>query len=300
MTAGRTVWWPKDSAWWRRERVVELGEELGAEGPAVIDFLSCEAAAQNDGGRVKTGYRSVARGCFVELVTVRHVVSRAVTLGVLDDFEEGGNTFVCRMSGWQEDNARGKAAARQAAARGRREAGSQGAEPNDDADQGVTDRDESRPVTPRHAEAPTSHNHTSQSEQSSDKAGRRSTVADQDQLPADFPEHLAAPAAASLTKLTALWGERGGNAPTLRGVGLALRRFPDRDHQTVLAELEHWALAGRGARQTIKDWPRTLATFLERAPVGRPAHLRPVGGTGTGQQWRQLLQPTTGPEEGAA
>jgi hypothetical protein len=152
MTGGRTVWWPKDSAWWRREHIVELGEEFGADGPAVLDWLSCEAKAQNDGGRVKTGYKSIARGCFVDLVTVRHAVSRAVQLGALDDFEEQKTRFEARISGWSKDNERGRASLRQQDAR-TRVGGA--VEPNGEDGQGVTQRDVSRVVTVRHAESPT-------------------------------------------------------------------------------------------------------------------------------------------------
>jgi hypothetical protein len=119
MTSGRTVWWGKDSAWWRREWIVELGEEFGSDGPAVIDWLSCEAKAQNDGGFVKAGRKSVARGCFVNVVTVSHVLSRAVTLGLLDEFTERQGRFTCRISGWQADQERATAAARKAKERSR-------------------------------------------------------------------------------------------------------------------------------------------------------------------------------------
>lgn len=118
MSGGRTIWWGKDCAWWEREAVVALGEEFGAEGPAILDWLSCKAKAQNDGGYVKAGFRSVARGCFIgELVTVSHVLSRAVTLGSLDDYEESGVTFTCRISGWKADQARAGAAVRKAKSR---------------------------------------------------------------------------------------------------------------------------------------------------------------------------------------
>jgi hypothetical protein len=113
MSDGRTIWWAKDAGWWRRERIVELGEEFGAAGPAVIDWLACEAKSQNDGGRVKTGPRSISRGCFVDVVTVRHVLSRSVTLCLLEDFEEHGNVLTCRISGWKSDDARARAAFRQ-------------------------------------------------------------------------------------------------------------------------------------------------------------------------------------------
>ena len=131
---GRTVWWPKDAAWWRREHVVELGEEFGPAGPAVLDWLSCEAKSQNDGGWVKAGVRSCARGCFVEAVTVSHVLSRAVTVGALDEMEQADGRFRCRISGWAADNTRGNAAMRKQAQR-EKEAASHG---------------ESRPVTESH------------------------------------------------------------------------------------------------------------------------------------------------------
>lgn len=131
---GRTVWWPKDAAWWRREHVVELGEEFGPAGPVVLDWLSCEAKSQNDGGWVKAGVRSCARGCFVEPVTVSHVLSRAVAIGALDEMEQADGRFRCRISGWAADNTRGGAAMRKQAQR-EKEAASHG---------------ESRPVTDGH------------------------------------------------------------------------------------------------------------------------------------------------------
>ncbi len=153
MSDGRTVWWPKDSAWWRREHVVELGEEFGADGPAVLDWLSCEAKAQNDGGSVKSGCRSVARGCFVDVVTVSHVLSRAVQIGALDDYQEQDGRFVCRISGWQADQERGRAAVRQAAKRERERAETPANEQFPVDEEPVIDRDVSRPVTPSHGES---------------------------------------------------------------------------------------------------------------------------------------------------
>lgn len=147
MRGGRTYWWAKDAAWWRRERIVALGEEFGPAGPAVIDWLSCEAKAQNDAGRVKTGVRSLARGCFVDPATVSHVLSRSVTLGLLDEFDTADDLFTCRISGWRADQEAGRAAARQASRREGKAAGS------DDSDTGSHAL--SRPVTPCHAESPT-------------------------------------------------------------------------------------------------------------------------------------------------
>lgn len=152
MTDGRTYWWGKDSGWWRRERIVLLGEEFGAAGPAVIDWLACEAKAQNDAGRVKAGVRSLSRGCFVDVVTVGHVLSRSVAIGLLDDFEEADGLFTCRISGWEKDQERSRAADRQARARARRSAADDGDPPAPATPpEPVTGRDESRPVTGRHA-----------------------------------------------------------------------------------------------------------------------------------------------------
>lgn len=115
---GRTIWLAKDIAWWRREWIVALGEEFGADGPAVIDWLECEAKAQNAGGYVKAGPRTISRGTFVDAVTVGHVVSRAVTLGLLEDYFESEGRFTCRISGWKADQERALATSRKAKSRG--------------------------------------------------------------------------------------------------------------------------------------------------------------------------------------
>jgi hypothetical protein len=65
-------------------------------------------------------------------------------------------------------------------------------------------------------------------------------------------------------------GERGGNTPTLRGVGLALAAIPDRDHLAVAHDLEHWALAGNGQKRGIVDWVAQYRNFLKRAAAGAP------------------------------
>lgn len=150
MSDGRTSWWPKDSAWWRREHVVALGVEFGPDGPAVLDWLSCEAKAQNDGGWVKAGVLSCSRGCFVEAVTVGHVLSRAVALGALDDFTRADGRFTARISGWRKDNERGQAAVRKAAQRDREAAESPARADDPASTEPVTPRDESRSVTRNH------------------------------------------------------------------------------------------------------------------------------------------------------
>lgn len=140
MSGGRTIWWPKDTAWHRRERIVELGEEFGPVGPLIIDWLSCEAKVQDDGGKVKSGERSVARGCFTDVVTVRHVLSRAVTIEQLEDFEEANGRFECRISGWKADNERGSSAMRKRAQREREQDDTGSVEPNPEKEPPVTGR----------------------------------------------------------------------------------------------------------------------------------------------------------------
>lgn len=105
--SGRTLWLPKDAAWWRRSRIVELGQEHGPAGPAVIDWLTCEAKTQNPAkggdGSVKAGYPAIAHGTFSDVATVQAVIETCVEIGLLDDFEAHGRTFSARISGWHED-----------------------------------------------------------------------------------------------------------------------------------------------------------------------------------------------------
>lgn len=134
MADGRTSWWAKDAAWWRREPVVELLEEVGLAGPCVVDWLACEAKAQNAGGVVKAGERTIARALGIDLVTVGHALSHAVTVGLLDDMERDGRTFTCRISGWRSEQERAGAATRKARER----------------EKTASSHGESRPVTAGH------------------------------------------------------------------------------------------------------------------------------------------------------
>jgi hypothetical protein len=171
MSAGRTIWRAKDVGWWRREWIVVLGEEFGAAGPAVIDWLECEAKAQNDGGTVKAGPNTAARGCFVDVVTVSHVLSRAVTLGLLVDYRESDGRFICRIAWWQGDQEKALAANRQARSRSRPPVNPDDPPPL------------SRPVTPSHVESRSVTNRVKDSTESSatqknSNAELRSAVAD--------------------------------------------------------------------------------------------------------------------------
>jgi hypothetical protein len=296
VTDGRTYWWAKDAGWWRRARVVQLGQEYGPAGPAILDWLSCEAKAQNDGGRVKSGIPSVAHGSFTDAVTVSHVLSRSVTLGLLDEWQERDGVFVCRISGWQKDQERGRAAARQATAR-IRETQQPSDTPDEGPDAAVTVRHgESRSVTSGHAESPTGQDRTEEQHPPTPQGGNeggaenggparsRTRRVDPAQLPDDFPDDLLPAIAAVLPVLRRVHGMRGGTEPTRRGVALAVHRFPDRDHAAVAGELEQWATAGNGTRRNVKDWSGTFASFLGRSPACEP---RTGGGAAVGDELEQ-------------
>lgn len=90
----------------------------------------------------------------------------------------------------------------------------------------------------------------------------------QDELPDTLPAPLHAVAAAALEVMERVYADRGGQRPTLRGVGLALAAFPERAHLHVAGELEHWATCGNGATRDHKDLVRLYRTFLGHAPVG--------------------------------
>lgn len=102
-------------------------------------------------------------------------------------------------------------------------------------------------------------------------ARTRSKRADQDAPPDSLPAHLRPVAEEALVVLRRTHDERGGNTPTLRGVGLAVAALPDRDHLTVAGELEHWAVAGTGQRRDVRDWAATYRRFLANAPAGAPS-----------------------------
>jgi uncharacterized phage protein (TIGR02220 family) len=151
VSQGRTHWQSKDIAWWRREWIVQLGEEFGADGPAVIDWLECEAKAQNDRGFVKAGPRTVSRGCFVEPDVVVQVIELAREIGLLVDYEESKGRFTCRIVWYEADQRRAAAAGRKADQRAREAAAEVESvdEPGSAVDTGDPDAD----VTPSHAKS---------------------------------------------------------------------------------------------------------------------------------------------------
>ncbi|HEV3094965.1 MAG TPA: hypothetical protein VGY30_10680 [Solirubrobacteraceae bacterium] len=102
------------------------------------------------------------------------------------------------------------------------------------------------------------------------RARKPSKRVDPESLPAHFPEQLVPVADETLKRLRQLQAERGGTEPSRRGVGLAIKQHPNRDHLAVLGDIEHWALAGRGQAKPVKDWVATFRTFLGRTPAGSP------------------------------
>ncbi|MCU1500616.1 MAG: hypothetical protein JWM47_4569 [Acidimicrobiales bacterium] len=118
-TTGRTTWWPKDAAWHRRDRIVELGAEHGAAGPMVLDVLCAWAQEQREDGAVKGGFVALAREAFVSPDQARTITEHAARIGAVDDLEPSsdGRLFTCRISGWESDQTRGRAAIKKAGQR---------------------------------------------------------------------------------------------------------------------------------------------------------------------------------------
>lgn len=114
--SGRTTWYAEDAAWHRRELIVEIGEEFGAGGVLVMKVFRAWAQEQrsNGCGKVRGGFRSLAREAFVTVADARAVVEGAAAIGALDDLEvdQDGRRFTCRVSGWTADQERGRAAFR--------------------------------------------------------------------------------------------------------------------------------------------------------------------------------------------
>lgn len=89
---------------------------------------------------------------------------------------------------------------------------------------------------------------------------------DHDELPADFPAHLAPVADQVLAGLRAIHERTCRDtsaAPTLHRVGLALTAFPHVDHVPAVHELEMWA-TNPARRRQIRDLAATYRTFLDR------------------------------------
>jgi hypothetical protein len=122
---GRTSWWPCDAAEHDRELVVELGEEFGPAAHALTRIMKDLAQAQRDAGNLRTGFRVLAAKAHLMVQTgdpasardlARQIVERAGEIGWMDDLriDPDGRRFSCRISGWDADGVRGRAAIKKA------------------------------------------------------------------------------------------------------------------------------------------------------------------------------------------
>lgn len=293
MTDGRAVWYPEDVRWMAWERTVVLGREFGPAAVSVLAALKAEAKVQNSGWRVKWGYHALDMAAFVgDVSTVRAVVARAAEIGLLDDFEEGEWTFVCRVSGMAASEQRARDAARKAAARtGRTEPDTTG---HDRMHQDLQKRTEEvndvvgsddQASLGDAVEEPTT-------VVASGKQGAPRKRVDQDAWPENLPAALTATAELIHSRLAAIHDACGSeHPPSRRGAGLVALHFPDRDHEAALGDLEHWVTAGAGRRRTVKDWAATYRKFASGAPAKAGAALTAARGVPGAvpaviEQWR--------------
>lgn len=301
VTSGRTTWLPRDAATHDRELIVELGEEFGPAGPYALTVLADLAQQQRDGGRVRAGFRSLARKTFADVATVRLVIERAGEIGALDDLEvdEDGRRFKCRISGWKADQDRAKAAWKKAQQRAADKRGQEGDmspyRPGPSADVPLTDQ--TRPGETAVVGQPPSLDAAVEEPQTVVASGKQGTArkrVDQDAWPENLPAALTGTAELIFDRLTAIHDACGSeHPPTRRGAGLAAEHFPDRDHAQALNDLEHWITAGAGRRRRVKDWAATYRKFASGAPK---AGALPAGRNAAGavpaviEQWRDRGQ----------
>lgn len=238
--SGRTVWLAKDADWHLREWLVDLGEEFGSPGPLIIDWLECAAKRQNNSGRVKAGVKALARGVYCDVVTVRDVLSRSVTLGLLTDFEETSGLFKCVISWWQADQEKALHADRQQRYRERLQ---EKAEPSDGSRRSVTK------VTSR----------------GQDRREQGGTVvpptSGQVDLPADFPDELRPHLAAVHRVLQDVAERQGAKAVqqlSLASVMMARRRKP------LVRAAHDFAAWADGKAQRRKDVVAGYRNWLDR------------------------------------
>lgn len=159
MSAGRTTWSARDAAHHDRELVVEMLEEFGPAGPYVEVVLRDLAQQQRDEGRVKTGFRSLGRKTKLTPDDARRIVEYGAEIGLFDDLEidADGRRFVCRVSGWEADQARGKSAFKKADQRARKAEELDGPDGDEQAQEGDVSPSE---VDTSTAGSPTRHNQT--------------------------------------------------------------------------------------------------------------------------------------------
>lgn len=265
MSAGRTTWWPCDAAEHDRELNVELGEEFGAEGPYLMRVLKDLAQAQRAEGLVRTGFRVLRQKTFVATPgRVRAIVEHAAEIGALDDLaiDEDGRRFTCRVSGWADDQARGREAIKKA---GQRSRSTTDSVPTDgdlvpaEGDTSTSEGDVSGSVPP------TRHNQTKENNNPLPPSKGEGV---EDRLPEDLPSQLYAGALAAHAALTRIAAAKPAARPvTLAAVGRVVASFPTHDHAQVAGDVEHWWLHGQGSTKTMKDVVMTYRNRLTSLPT---------------------------------
>lgn len=272
MSDGLTTYWAKDAAWWRRGRIVELGQEHGPAGPAVVDWLIGEARTQGPirghDGSVKSAYAAVAHGCFLRggADEARTVIATAVEVGLLDDFTEEGRSFTCRISGWKTEidrptvaEIRAQQRAREAEKDRQRQEATGGDSPSDP--------DALSPVVPPEGDGDGDGESSLRSD--SVPAALAPEKSTEDEWPDRIPSSMLFDAAHVHHRLTELHERRGGEQPSRRRVGEVLADFPHHDHRAIAGDVFDYWTAGGGAKTKRKDWVRVYRDRCSRV-VARP------------------------------
>ena len=84
----------KDVGWHRQETVVVLGEEFGAAGPMILDWLTCNVSSV---GVVDAAWSEIATGTFVGREIVERVVEHLALQGDLEVLADDGDRLQCQM-----------------------------------------------------------------------------------------------------------------------------------------------------------------------------------------------------------
>lgn len=179
----RTPWLRVDADWLTDDKVVHLGVLHGPAGPLTYMALLCAAKTQDRGGALQVGWHQLAHSVYLSGVDVaRAVIGECVTIGLLEDFEDGPVTFSGRVAGWERRQrpADPTAAVRKARQRARKRAeshaGNRDSDRDSDRDITVTSRDsgdvtvlrktETVDASPPMGEVAHAHTHTREAGQS--------------------------------------------------------------------------------------------------------------------------------------
>jgi hypothetical protein len=285
--SGRTTWLAKDAAWHRRGYVVELGEEHGPAGPLVLDYLACEAKAQGPvkghDGSVKAGYAAVARACFITADQARAIVATAAEVGALDDLDDAGRTFTCRISGWTEDVEKPLAATRRATQRaagdiGRHEATDEQVSPDVAKCPPTGEGQEKDTSSLRSEDAP------ARADEPTKTTRRKPAPPPPDEWPAELPTERVSLAEYVFTVAQRVAVAKGSTRPpTMASVGRALVALDRKPWRKVADAYEHWAVHGNGSGKPVKDPVQAMRNWADGEPdVPAGATVHPLPGAGRG------------------